>query len=72
MNKKLSDVAAGLGKQPELAEQLDRLLKNPSDRAYLFCSYDDCGNNSGGRCSIFTVTDPPPGAGVGPCESYRQ
>lgn len=72
MGKKLIDVAVGLGRQPELTERLDQLLKNPADRAYLLCSYDDCRNYRGGHCSIFMVTDPPPEAGIGPCASYRQ
>ena len=72
MDKKLEEVAVSIGSKAEVAEKLDQILTRPADRAYLVCIYLDCAHNSNGVCTIYTVTNPPPGARTGPCEKYHQ
>jgi hypothetical protein len=70
MNEKLKEVAATLGDNRELVDELERRLREPGDRAYLVCEYLDCHNNVKGRCTIHIVTNPPERPGNGPCASY--
>jgi hypothetical protein len=63
--------AAATGKNPELADKLDRILTGPDDRAFILCTYRECTHNAKGECMIYTVLDVPrmkPGV---PCDSYN-
>ncbi len=70
MDDELKEMAARLGDNPGLVDELDRRLREPGDRAYLVCEYDDCRHHVKGRCTIFMVTNPPERRGNGPCASY--
>ena len=72
MDKKRQQAAVTIGSHPEVAEKLDQLLTRPADRAYLVCTFLECIQNDQGVCTIYTVTNPPPGSRTGPCEKYRQ
>ena len=70
MDKNLEQVAAVIGDNAKLVDELERKLQEPGDRAYLVCEYVDCRHNVKGRCIIYTVTNPPERQGNGPCASY--
>jgi len=71
MDDKMEQIAAAAGKDPGLADKLERILTGPNDRAFMVCSCRDCTHNVKGECIIYTVMDVPrmkPGA---PCDSYE-
>lgn len=72
MDSKLTDIAATVGLNPEVAEKLDQILVGPNDRAYLVCSFAECRHSLKGRCTIFTVLDVPRmKRSAQPCEKYE-
>ena len=70
MNIKLEQLSA-VGRNPDIAEKLDKLLTGPNDRAFLICEYSDCKFNEKGRCSIYAVQDVPKMKTKAPCDSYQ-
>lgn len=72
MDKKLEELAAAVGRHPELAERLDRIMTCPNDRAYLVCTLQECKYQVKGECTVYTVLDPPPSSGTRPCVGYEQ
>ena len=68
MTRKKEIVAAALAAAPELCDKLDQVLREPGDKAYLLCEFDDCVHYVAGRCSIYAVRD----RGAEPCSQYRQ
>jgi hypothetical protein len=70
MDEKMVQVAVAIGENSDLVDKLEQMLQNPGDRAYLVCDFHDCRHNRQGRCSVYTVTNPPERSGKGPCASY--
>jgi hypothetical protein len=71
VDKKLEEMAALIGRDQRVAEVLDTILGIPTDRAYVICSFLDCRHSSKGRCTIYTVAQPPQPAMGLPCDRYE-
>ncbi|MBJ6727420.1 hypothetical protein [Geomesophilobacter sediminis] len=71
MDPKMERTAAAVGKNEEIADALDELLKGPNDRAFVVCSFDDCKSNITGRCTVYTIQNVPRMRTTGPCEGYE-
>ena len=69
MSLKLDQLSA-VGRNPDVAEKLDKLLTGPDDRAFLICESDDCKFHGKGSCSIYAVQGVPKMKTKGPCDSY--
>ncbi|KAF0220217.1 MAG: hypothetical protein FD174_1456 [Geobacteraceae bacterium] len=70
MGKNLEVVAAAIGRDKDVVDKLSQELTGPRDRAYMVCSALECKHNVKGRCTIYTVTNPPERLSGGVCKDY--
>ncbi|UFS70790.1 hypothetical protein LPW11_01050 [Geomonas sp. RF6] len=70
MDEKLQRAVYAAGNDPEIAGKLDQVLSGENDRAFIVCSFEECENNTRGRCTIFAIKDVPKMKRTTPCEHY--